>query len=322
MGYAFQLKVVETVCEVWEVGEVREEKEGQRKRPGYAVVPGVPVPEPEPLPVVEAPITYALAELDSVLALPVGDSIIVKEEKVETVENSVESVENSEESEEDPTGENDNTEDTTAETEEQDASEERTVDTTVIYYYEGLNEPVKRLELYCNLLTATDIGFTPVDETIMETELPAFEEASGSVHLVRSIVPLEDAETMEKSLFSLTITWENDVCSVAVGQLAGGITQPPPPPQPKPLTLGGAIDFFYSSHPSELGLDGESMLQYQVLPLDGAVLVGTTPCLRMNVHAIDENTGTNVIAGQYLVSNDGLSLYFIEPDGTLREIER
>ena len=33
------------------------------------------------------------------------------------------------------------------------------------------------------------------------------------------------------------------------------------------------------------------MDNYQVLALDGAVLVGTTPCLRMNVYKKDEKTG-------------------------------
>jgi hypothetical protein len=107
--------------------------------------------------------------------------------------------------------------------------------------------------------------------------------------------------------------------AVNVSELKGGIVLPPPP---KPMTLNQAIDFMYECHPADLGLNGESMAEYDIMPMDGAVLVGTTPCQRMNVYGRDPKTGTNVIAGQYLLSGDGRYLYYVNEDGTLEAVKR
>jgi hypothetical protein len=88
------------------------------------------------------------------------------------------------------------------------------------------------------------------------------------------------------------------------------------------MTLNQAIDFMYECDPADLGLSGESMAEYDIMPMDGAVLVGTTPCQRMNVYGRDSKTGTNVIAGQYLLSGDGRYLYYVNEDGTLEAVKR
>ena len=53
-------------------------------------------------------------------------------------------------------------------------------------------------------------------------------------------------------------------------------------------------------HPSKLGLAGESMDAYELMPQDGAVRIAGVPCQRVNVY--DEN---HQIAGSYFISNDG-----------------
>lgn len=258
------------------------------------------------LPIVDAPVFYELEELDDVLALPLGDTdaIVVRADVPEEVDK---------EPEEEPTEE-------TADTE----TESHPLTVAVTYHYEGIPALLSRVILYCQLLTAEDFGFVPVDEAMMEAELPVFEELTvNSVHLVRPItVDASGAAVKEATLFSLQISWDEEKCIVTVGQIAGKIVKPQSEISYRPpLTINTAVDYFYSCHPSELGLPGESMEVYQVLPLDGAVLVGTTPCLRINVYAIDEKTGTNVIAGQYLLSDDGTTIFHINAEGNIVELQ-
>lgn len=259
------------------------------------------------LPIVDTPMLYELEELADVLALPVGasDAIVVRADIPEEVEEDP-SVEPSEEP---------------AEAEK----ESHPLTVAVTYHYEGIPAVQSRVELYCSLLTAEDFGFVPVDGEMMETVLPTFEEITeGAIHLVLPIrTDKSGAEVKEATLFSLQISWNAEKCVITVGRIAGKIVVPRPENNYRPpLTIATAVDYFYSCHPSQFGLPGESMDVYQVLPLDGAVLVGTMPCLRINVYAIDERTGTNVIAGQYLLADNGMQLYRIDEKGNIVALPR
>ncbi len=307
-------------------------------------------PEEEPDPVVPAPIVYELKkDTASVVALPVGESVIVTEEKPKKEEKKEEKKDSKEEAdkqdEKDDKGKKDDKEskkskkekkkdkkakkDKEKESETADAekdakegeakqpkAEKETgpeITLSVTYHYAELPEPVQRIQSYYELLTAEDFGFVPVDEKIMVTKSPDFEAPGGTVNLVH---PIEGEG--EESLFSLQIAWQADgTVSVAVAQIAGGIVEPP---KPQPMTLEEAEDFFYNSDPALFGLSGDSMRDYEIFALDGTVLVGTTPCLRMNVYQQNEKTGTNEIVGQYLLSNTGYQLYWVGADGQLQEI--
>lgn len=297
-----------------------------------------PVEEPDP--VVPAPIVYELKDTASVVALPVGESIVVTEEKPKKEEKKEKDKQEEKEEKEDKQDKkskkdkkkkgkdaeaedveqknNDQAEEAESEAGAAEPAEKAGPEITVsvTYHYAGLPEAVKRIQGYCALLTAEDFGFVPVDEKIMEAKLPDFEAPDGTVHLVRPI----EGEGEEESLFSLQIAWQaDDAFSVTVARIAGGIVEPP---KPQPMTLEEAEDFFYNSDPALFGLSGDSMEDYEIFALDGAVLVGTTPCLRMNVYQKNEKTGTNEIAGQYLLSNTGYELYWIGMDGKIQEIQR
>lgn len=255
------------------------------------------------LPIVDSPVLYELEDLADVIALPVGasDSLVVREDIPE-------------EPEEEPSVES---------AEEKKKSHPLTVALT--YHYEGVPSLLSRVAFYCSMLTEEDFGFVPVDDAMMETELPVFEELTeGAVHLVLPIkTDKSGAAVREETLFSLQISWNEEKCLVTVGQIAGKIVKPKQESSYRPpLTLATAVEYFYTCHPSQLGLPGESMEVYQVLPLDGAVLVGTMPCLRINVYATDERTGTNVIAGQYLLADNGMQLYRIDNKGNITEMPR
>ena len=292
-----------------------------------------PLPEePEPLPVVPAPIVYEIEDVASVVALPVGESIVVTEEIPEPEEEEEEQEDEEKDGEEDQSSEEDastgdasvgdsSTEELSEEERAAAAAEELAELTTVLvtYHYQGLKEPLERLKVYCDLLTAEDFGFVPIDVNRMKTKMKPVEGESGSLQLVREISSGEEekVEDEEKQMLSLTIGWNPEECYVTVAQIDGGIV---PPPKREPLTLSGAVDYFYKQKPADLGLSGASMREYQVFALDGAVMVDGIPCLRMNVYSKDPNTNTNVIAGQYLMSGDGVQLYFIDGDGVVHDL--
>lgn len=291
-------------------------------------------PEVKEDPIVKAPIVYEV-EKNTVIALPAGDKVTVREHKPEEEPAPEEEKDESKDEDKDESKDKDksdaaeavNTADqssNSAKEEKKPAGPEVTVVTT--YRYEDLPQPLDRVRNYCELLTAEDFGFVPVDDKIMESKLPTFEESAGSLRLVRPITAVvegeegeETAEPESKALFSLEISWEGEQCSVTVGRIEGGIVVPP---QPKPMTLHEAMDYFYNRHPSQLGLPGESMRNYRVYPLDGMVMVGNTACMQLNVYSIDPDTGTTKIAGQYLMAPSGVQLYHIGSDGQLEELGR
>ena len=245
-------------------------------------------------PVVVPPVVYEVDQAE-VVAVPAGETVTVR------VHRPTEEAE--EEQGMDPPQETDGTAETVL----------------ISYHYEDLPQLLDRIRNYCTLLTAEDFGFVPVDEKIMRSKLPTFEEESGSARLVRPL-PVGDGEgEADEALFSLLLTWQEKELIVDVGRIPGGIVTPPPP---EPMTVSQMLDYFYGRHPSQLGLEGESMTDYRVCALDGMDMVGQTPCMHLNVYSIDPSTGTTVIEGQYLMSSSGTQLYHICADGSLEELGR
>ena len=263
-------------------------------------------------PIVPAPIEYRLDKETSVVALPVGTSIEVREEKPEKEDKKAEDEEESASSE-----------DAESASTDEEREEGPAITVSVTYHYKGFSGHIERIKNYCDLLMAEDFGFVPVDEKVMKTKLPSFEKLAGTACLVRPVGAENASEESSdeggesESLFMIQLQWNVDDFSVTVGEIEGGIVAPP---APKPMTLTEAVDYFHTLIPSVLGLEGETMDNYQVLALDGAVLVGTTPCLRMNVYKKDEKTGTNGIAGQYLFSNTGRELYWVGLNGEITQV--
>ena len=321
------------------------------------------IPEEEEVvkedPVVSAPTAYALDEGLEIMALPVGQSVVVKAHKptVEeltalaeelaaaeaaakaetTVEQLGAELEGDGEAAEGEDGE------TPEEGEETPAEEEELVlpPAYTTYIYSGEGADVERLKLYCDLLTAEDFGFIPVDEEMIETKMPKFTEPSGSLHLVRAVrgndyveevnlaekgeeehmeyVPLAEPKELEgEFLTSLRIEWDEEALRITPAMIEGAIVIPPPP---EPMTLAEAVDHMYSLPPEILGLEGESMEPYMVFPIDGSVMVEGAPAMRMYIYSKSES-GTNVFEGQYVLSNGGHRIFKVQSDGSLLEIEQ
>lgn len=321
------------------------------------------IPEEEEVvkedPVVSAPTAYALDEGLEIMALPVGQSVVVKAHKptVEeltalaeelaaaeaaaeaetTVEQLGAELEGDGEAAEGEDGE------TPEEGEETPAEEEELVlpPAYTTYIYSGEGADVERLKLYCDLLTAEDFGFIAVDEEMIKTKMPKFTEPSGSLHLVRAVrgndyveevnlaekgeeehmeyVPLAEPKELEGE-FLTSLRIEWDEEALRITPaMIEGAIVIPPPPEP--MTLAEAVDHMYSLSPDLLGLEGESMEPYMVFPIDGSVMVEGAPAMRMYIYSKSES-GTNVFEGQYVLSNGGHRIFKVQSDGSLLEIEQ
>ena len=189
----------------------------------------------------------------------------------------------------------------------------------VAYRYENMEDPLQEVTDYAALLVSKDYGFAPVDETVKQIPLPEFTEESGSLMLVHPGEKTQEGDQVE-ALFSLRLHWKGDACDVEVCQVPQELVELEESVQSEPMTITEAVGYLYGMTLDVLGLEGNSMLEYQVLAMNGAVLVEGTPCLQLNVYGEDPVTGTNQLAGQYLLSNLDRSLYAIASEGLVKEL--
>ncbi len=77
------------------------------------------------------------------------------------------------------------------------------------------------------------------------------------------------------------------------------------------MTVDETTDFFLKLTPKELGLEGESMEEYEVYPSEKAVPVNGLPCMKLIVYQ-KSAAGTNAPVSTYLVARDGTAVYQIQ----------
>lgn len=287
----------------------------------------IEVPEP-----IDAPIQYQLKEAYEVLALPAGAHVLVydatpeeppfaaeEESDEDAAEAEKLSAEESEETEEEADGED---------ASEEEAEEEEPELTAIGYRYEGIKNAVGMVLAYTSLLTTEDMGFRFVNEELREPEeeeLPDFEAARGTVYLFQELPEPEETEEATEETeeptgpqgVAMRLDWEEGICTVILDIV-------PVPEEEKnlpglgipyqPITFAEAVDRFKAVHPSVLGLEGDTMESYQVYSMNGMVLINDQPCMHLDVYSVDENTQTNVAAGCYYISSDGLRLYELDTE--------
>jgi len=97
---------------------------------------------------------------------------------------------------------------------------------------------------------------------------------------------------------------------------------PAPTPEPAGVTQNEAREYFESLTPAELGLEGESMEDYEIYPAEKVVLVSGIPCVEVFVYSNENRTGTNDIQGTYLLSRGSPRRLFLldEETGKAREL--
>ena len=284
--------------------------------------------EPEPVPI-EAPVQYVLNEV-KVLAVPVGGSILVynEEEPVSLAQRAAEK----EAAEEETAGPDQLT--ATEESEvvgEDEAAEEEATEPEeeplplVAYRYEGMTDSAATVSAYTALLTTEDMGYVIADDGLKEAEeIPDLMSVRGTVYMTHVLPESEESE--ERLAVALCLDWEEGCCTVTAELVPASITKRPPEPVQQPgymqtLTFSTAVDKMKTMHPSVLELEGESMEDYRIYTKDALVLINDQSCMRLDVYKLDKEIGTNVAAGNYFLSSDGLHLYaFNEKEQTVREL--
>lgn len=89
---------------------------------------------------------------------------------------------------------------------------------------------------------------------------------------------------------------------------------PEPAAEENILTMSESVDYMQTLTPGQLGLEGDSMDDYEMLPSEGLILVDGEPCTEIMVYRRDPKTGTNVFQGSYLLDRSGSSLYRLDRD--------
>lgn len=177
-----------------------------------------------------------------------------------------------------------------------------------VYTYTYEEVPAAALDRYAAALVAEEEGFRVIDEErAPQTDLPAFDEESGAAVFAREAV---EADT----LFQIAIDWTEKECVVKVSCEPGGFyseEEEAAVEEEEVLTLEQTLSFVRGLSPSDLGLEGESMAEYILLPVGGNPLVDGAICRHINVYKEDPEAGTNVVQGTYLVGTR--TVYLLDP---------
>lgn len=211
------------------------------------------------------------------------------------------------------------------------------LDTVAVYEYKGVTPTA--LDSYLDALLAESEGFVLVDEEYNEQETrPVFAVAESSEEAAEgdekdkddkeeaeSKPVLQDgtallarennAESAEGRLFQLRLTWTaDDLCTVEVSCPQAEF------PTESLMNSSGALSYIKSQRPSDLGLPGESMDEYNIYNQDGVLVIDGRVYRKFNVYEPDERTGVNAYVGEYLISGDGRSIF--KRDSLTGELER
>lgn len=252
--------------------------------------------EEKPLEPIAAPAEYLLNEAH-ITALPVwGEEVLVYQEELPPEPAQEEEPEEDKKDESEEGGDSEGSEEKEEPKDESKDAEEPGF-TRILYRYEGLKNPAALISAYAAVMTTEDAGFSVVDETLLRIDPPEEYAARGSVQLARNVPQAEDGTG--GGVHSLLLSWEETGCSVTL-DMPEGIVHDPKPEAPPPAAPRRGLSDLASLHPSVLGLPGESMDAYKLIPQEGSFRIAGSISTRVNIYGAD-----NQFAGSYFVSADG-----------------
>ena len=178
-----------------------------------------------------------------------------------------------------------------------------------LFYYRQLTAPKDLALRYMETLQGE--GFILVNEDNQEIE-----EAT-EVRELSGLIILAKPAAEENCTFRVSMGWSSSSCTVQTAVIEGNIAYIPKEPEPDrsgaaATTITEQVDYLKSLTPAELGLSGESMEGYHVLPAEGIVKVDDISCRQLSVYATDERDSSNTILGTYLLSLDQQHLYRVD----------
>ncbi len=275
----------------------------------------------KPLEPITAPVVYLFSEEIGVPALPVQDTVVVYEEKIPREQApAADEVEGTEGTEDAESAEG------TEGAQEAEGAEEAEEVTVTRYTYEGVSDPKGLMAAYAVLMTQEDVGFSAIDAEMVRTDLPDFEgneatEDAPASPPVTAVTLARNGDIDNEIVHSLLLEWDEDSCSVTVDTPSGRVRDPKPPAS-APQAPGLTVEGFKQLNPAVLGLEGSSMEEYNVLVQDGLIMVYGSPCVRISAYSVNQETGSNEIAGSYFLSADGQHVYRYDTESnSVEELE-
>ncbi len=214
------------------------------------------------------------------------------------------------------------------------------VDTIALYDYIGVTPAA--LEQYLDALLAEDQGFVMVDENYNEIEQrPVFAEAAEDAAaddkdaednkddkkddkedkeaesaMAAGTILLAREASVEGRLFQVRLTWTAEgECNVEVSCPEAAFPEEPM------MNSTGALDYIKGQRPSDLGLPGDSMAQYNIYNQEGSVVLDGRIYRKFIVYELDEVTHTNAYVGEFLMSGDGRTVYKRDENGELQRVK-
>lgn len=275
----------------------------------------------KPLEPITAPVVYLFSEEIGVPALPVQDTVVVYEEKIPREQApAADEAEGTEGTEDAESAEG------TEGAQEAEGAEEAEEVTVTRYTYEGVSDPKGLMAAYAVLMTQEDVGFSAIDAEMVRTDLPDFEgkeatEDAPASPPVTTVTLARNGDIDNEIVHSLLLEWDEDSCSVTVDTPSGRVRDPKPPAS-APQAPGLTVEGFKQLNPAVLGLEGSSMEEYNVLVQDGLIMVYGSPCVRISAYSVNQETGSNEIAGSYFLSADGQHVYRYDTESnSVEELE-
>jgi len=200
---------------------------------------------------------------------------------------------------------------------------------TVTYTYTGLTDTSAEVSAYVTKLEGS--GFSVVDEEFVRCDTPDLTLPQGTVLLAKNLPTPEPAEGEDPEegqepeeeptpapdmVLTMRLTWFEDTCVVVGDQAEGRVTSPPTPPGGSGgsggVTISGAMSYIRGLNPASLGLEGESMEDYNIYVLDGSALVDGQPCMRIAVYDSNNPEQSNDIVAYLLLAGDGTTVYKVD----------
>lgn len=186
------------------------------------------------------------------------------------------------------------------------------------YIYE-LTSFANVMNRYLDILMGSEQGFYITDETyLVQEERPELQDAEGALILARNAAVPEGEEPEGNEVFQLVIGWSEASANLAVrvSTAPGKISFPKKEEDgggasaAEPSSVSLQMEQLRNMSPAHLGLAGDSMDRYTILPVDGFVKVNGQDCRRFNIYDAN-NPGS--IAGTYFFSVDQQHIYVLNP---------
>ena len=188
---------------------------------------------------------------------------------------------------------------------------------TYTYIYD-VASPAAIVDRYLDAVLGGEEKFVLVDETFLHLEeRPVLEDAVGSVTIAR-------ASVQEGHVFQMVIGWSDaSALTFRTSAPEGKIHEPEKNPggglgseviETVPVTA--QIEKIKGMSPSQLGLDGESMEEYEIFPVEGFVKVDGLDCRRFNLYRRMESGGGHYpdLEGIIMLSADQEHIYWLDPE--------